>query len=65
MRRKHDSLHLLHVLLEVDRDCHSFVVVVVAGGLAEGVIVVVEQSTHVVALDDVEEASELGQDAHK
>jgi hypothetical protein len=64
MRRKHDSLHLLHVLLEVDRDCHSFVGVV-AGELAEGVIVVVEQSTHVVVLDDVEEASELGQDAHK
>jgi hypothetical protein len=55
---------LLHVLLGVDRDCHSFVGVV-AGGLAEGVIVVVEQSTHVVALDDVEEASELGQDARK
>lgn len=64
MRRKHDSLHLLHVLLGVDRDCHSFVGAV-AGGLAEVVIVVVEQSIHVVALDDVEEVSELEQAAHK
>lgn len=64
MRRKHDLLHLLHVSLGVDRDCHSFVGAA-AGVLAEVVIVVVEQSTHVVALDDGEEASELGQAAHK
>jgi hypothetical protein len=42
MRQKHDSLHLLHVSLGVDRDCHSFVAAV-AGGLAGVVTVVVER----------------------
>jgi len=64
MRRKDDSLRLIHVSLGVDRGCHSFVGAV-AGVLAEVVIVVVEQLIHVVALDDGEEASELGQAAHK
>ena len=64
MRRKHDSLHLLHVSLGVDRDCHSFVGAA-AAVLAEAAIEVVEQSIHAVALGDVEEASELGQAAHK
>ena len=64
MRRKHDSLHLLHASLGVDRDCHSFVGAV-AGGLAEVVTVVVEQLIHAVALDDEVEASGLEQAAHK
>lgn len=64
MRQKHDSLHLLHVPLVVDKDCHSFVDVV-AGGLAEVVTVVVEPWKRAVAPDDEEEASELEQAAHK
>jgi hypothetical protein len=64
MLRKHDSLHLLHAALGVDRDFHSFVGAV-AGGLAEVVILVVEQSIHVGALGDGEGVSEPGQAAHK
>jgi hypothetical protein len=64
MRRKHDSLHLLHVPLEVDRDCHSFVDAV-AGGLVEGVTEVVEQWKRVVARDDEVGGSGLEQAAHK
>jgi hypothetical protein len=59
----HDLHQLLHVLLVVGRDFRSLVAV--AGVLEEVVIVVVEQSKHVVALDDGVEVNVLGAVARK